>query len=237
MLFLDTLGMCADLDSMSTLWFVVLSPRLGQKFKICFGTQIIRRINLNIYRCFKEALIDKALKMCGVTMNIIKHANHALKEYGGFKFLAYAVPISLITRYIQLSNRQILKKLIKQSKGRFTIKKINGSKMYLDINDEGLSHDLISDGVREFYATQKMKKEIKKGDVIVDIGANIGYYALLEARLVGKKGIVYAIEPVPRNIAILKKNIELNNYSNLEVYQLAYGGQKGSCLDICSPKI
>jgi len=161
-------------------------------------------------------------------MNIIKRADRALREYGGFKFLAYAVPISLITRYIQLSSKQILKKSIKQSKGRFIIKEINDNKMCLDVNDEGLSHDLIVDGVREFYATQRMKKEITAGDIVVDIGANIGYYALLEAKLVGKKGVVYAIEPVPQNVEILRKNVKLNNYRNIEVYQLAIGDKKGT---------
>jgi len=99
--------------------------------------------------------------------------------------------------------------------------------MYLDVADKGLSQDLIMDGTREVYFVETVKKEVKAEDIVVDIGANIGYYALLEARIVGDKGRVYAIEPVTENIGLLRKNIELNGYTNIEVYQLAIGDKKG----------
>jgi FkbM family methyltransferase len=161
-------------------------------------------------------------------MNIIKLGICSVKSRGFFKTLAYAVPLFLINNYLLLARRRIAKKISKQVEGGFIIKEIAGSKMYLDIYGEGLPRDLIIDGVREYYVTERMKKEIKEGDVIVDIGANIGYYALLEARLVGEKGVVYAIEPVPENVELLEKNIRLNNYSNIKVFQLAAGNRIGT---------
>lgn len=140
----------------------------------------------------------------------------------GFKSFLYGVLLYVCRRYAWFLNR---KKLV--SPGGFVIREVNGSKMYLDLADEGLSRDLIVDGVREAYALETVKRELKEGQVVVDIGANIGYYALLEARIVGTSGKVYAIEPVPGNVEILKKNIELNGYSNVEVHQLAIGGEKG----------
>ncbi|TRZ80986.1 FkbM family methyltransferase [bacterium] len=68
-------------------------------------------------------------------------------------------------------------------------------------------------------------KEIKKGDIVIDIGANIGYYALMEANLVGSKGKIYAIEPVPQNFKLLEHNIALNNYTNIETFNLAIGAK------------
>lgn len=56
----------------------------------------------------------------------------------------------------------------------------------------------------------------------------LGYYALLESRLVGEEGKVYAIEPVPENIKLLKRNIEINQYSNIDIFQLAVGDNNGS---------
>jgi len=50
---------------------------------------------------------------------------------------------------------------------------------------------------------------------VVDIGANIGYYSLIAAKLVGKNGIVYAFEPEPRNYELLCKNIRVNGFSNV----------------------
>jgi len=46
-------------------------------------------------------------------------------------------------------------------------------------------------------------------------------------KIVGEKGKVYAIEPVPDNVDLLKRNIELNKYTNIEVYQLAIGSKDG----------
>lgn len=111
-----------------------------------------------------------------------------------------------------------------RSKTRYVEREIAGNKMCLDLKDPGISSDLLRDGIREPFLTESIQEEIREGDVIVDIGANIGYYALQEARLVGDNGKVYAIEPVPENVELLKKNIELNNYSNIEVFQLAVGG-------------
>jgi len=61
----------------------------------------------------------------------------------------------------------------------------------------------------------------------LDVGSNIGYYAMLESNLVGKKGKVIAIEPSPINFSYLKKNIEQNNLSNVQLYNLAAGNFNG----------
>ena len=113
-----------------------------------------------------------------------------------------------------------------KAKNAIITRRIQGSKMSLNLKDKGISKDLALDSIREPESTNMIKKELKKGDVVIDIGANIGYYALMESRLVGNKGKVYAIEPVDENVKSLKKNIKLNNCSNIEVYKTAIG-EKG----------
>ena len=66
-----------------------------------------------------------------------------------------------------------------------------------------------------------IKQQIKKGNNVIDIGANIGYFTLLFAKLVGPDGKVFAFEPDPTNFSILKKNIEVNNYNNVILSQKA----------------
>lgn len=56
---------------------------------------------------------------------------------------------------------------------------------------------------------------IRPAMVTVDIGANIGYYTLLAAQLVGENGRVFAFEPEPENYDVLLRNIELNGYGNV----------------------
>jgi FkbM family methyltransferase len=55
----------------------------------------------------------------------------------------------------------------------------------------------------------------KKGDVVVDIGAHIGRYTITSAKQVGNMGKVVAIEADPENFEILKRNIALNNLTNV----------------------
>jgi FkbM family methyltransferase len=65
-----------------------------------------------------------------------------------------------------------------------------------------------------------LKRELKGGDVFIDVGANIGFYSLLASPLVGSDGQVVAIEADPEMFQILNENIELNDYKNVEPLNL-----------------
>lgn len=66
------------------------------------------------------------------------------------------------------------------------------------------------------------------GDVIFDIGANIGTVALLLAAHGRPNGVtVHAFEPESRNAAHLRKNIEINGLDNVRVHELALGAEPG----------
>ena len=75
----------------------------------------------------------------------------------------------------------------------------------------------------EPYETKLILKQTKKGDVVVDVGANIGYYTILLADKVGKNGKVYAFEPDKLNFEILVKNIKANNLKNVIAVNAAVG--------------
>jgi FkbM family methyltransferase len=62
---------------------------------------------------------------------------------------------------------------------------------------------------------------LKPGDIFVDIGANIGYYTILASKLVGANGRVFAIEPVPQTVKILKINLLLNEANNVTLIEKA----------------
>ena len=96
--------------------------------------------------------------------------------------------------------------------------------MFLDSVD---SLRLSFNGVYEPCETEFVMNEIKKGDVVLDIGANIGYYTLIFARLVGEEGKVFAFEPDPENFALLKKNVEINGYHNVVLVQKAISNKTG----------
>ncbi len=60
-----------------------------------------------------------------------------------------------------------------------------------------------------------LRSEIKGGDIVLDVGANIGLFSCLMATLVGPSGKVFAFEPDPGNLTLLKKNIEENGLQNI----------------------
>ena len=91
------------------------------------------------------------------------------------------------------------------------------------LNDEGISSELLIHGIHEPLTTHLVNEEIRSGMKIIDIGSNIGYYAILESRLVGKSGKIFSIEPSPTNFELLKENLELQNEKNFELYNLAIG--------------
>jgi FkbM family methyltransferase len=80
-----------------------------------------------------------------------------------------------------------------------------------------------------FYEHAKQRviyDEVRPGTIFYDIGANVGFYSLLASKLVGS-GQVYAFEPVPRNLYFLKKHLELNSVSNVEVLERAVSDRVG----------
>jgi FkbM family methyltransferase len=72
--------------------------------------------------------------------------------------------------------------------------------------------------------TFHLDKLVKPGDLVIDIGANLGYYARLLAQCVGRKGFVYAVEPVAPIRQVLEWN--LRGYTNVEVLPYALGAEE-----------
>jgi FkbM family methyltransferase len=68
---------------------------------------------------------------------------------------------------------------------------------------------------------------IRPGMTVVDVGANIGLYALFFAQLVGRAGAVYAFEPEPALFGALARGRELARRENLRVFPLALGDAPG----------
>ena len=83
--------------------------------------------------------------------------------------------------------------------------------------------------VSEYYEQKQIQKylTLKQGDVFIDLGANVGKYALLASKLVGPSGRVFAVEPDPSCIPILYKNRALNLAWNLTIIHAAIGRKNG----------
>jgi FkbM family methyltransferase len=83
-------------------------------------------------------------------------------------------------------------------------------------------------GTYELQLQSAIAELIKPGMVVYDIGANIGFIALLLAQTVGRKGQVVAFEALPENLDRLRDNLSLNDVdSNVQVEPLAVTGHQG----------
>ena len=63
-----------------------------------------------------------------------------------------------------------------------------------------------------------MRPLLRPGMVVLDVGANIGYYSLLAAARVGPTGQVIAFEPGAANTALIQKSAQANGFSNIAVW-------------------
>lgn len=134
----------------------------------------------------------------------------------------------MASKGVKSKRKMLLLYLKLRSKDGLVLREILGSKMYLDTSDPGISEELLFTGIHEELATKIFSQEISRGMTIVDIGANLGYYALLEASIIGEEGQVYALEPVRKNFDILIKNIAVNGYKNVKAYCKAVSSKSGT---------
>ena len=83
-------------------------------------------------------------------------------------------------------------------------------------------------GSNELPMQVALTRFLRAGDTFYDVGGNIGFFSLIAARLVGPSGKVIAVEPVPRNAAIIRRNAARNGFSNVTVLEIALGAERGT---------
>ncbi len=78
-------------------------------------------------------------------------------------------------------------------------------------------------------AVVRLSRELMlPGDKVLDVGANIGLWAMGAARAVGASGAVHAVEPIPENHARLVSNLALNGLTHVRTAQVAFSNRSGS---------
>lgn len=101
-------------------------------------------------------------------------------------------------------------------------------KLCLDVS-RSITHQLLFlEGERFIQERFLLSKLLKPGMRVVDVGANIGYYLLLFEKYIGSEGKVICIEPSVENLPELKKNIEINRFVNVKLFDVAIGMDDGT---------
>jgi FkbM family methyltransferase len=96
-----------------------------------------------------------------------------------------------------------------------------GFSIYVQRDDFGVGKHIASAKCWEPHVTSQLRSLLKPGCVFIDVGANVGYFTLLAASLVGAQGKVIAFEPNPANCDLLSCSIEENGFENVRLYPYA----------------
>jgi FkbM family methyltransferase len=106
-----------------------------------------------------------------------------------------------------------------------------GHLLYVSTADLPLDHahaGLIVRGTLEPPVQEALRRLLAPGAVFYDVGANIGFFTILGARLVGPEGRVVAFEPVPACARAVAHNIALNEFAHAEIREEAVGARSGT---------
>ena len=98
-----------------------------------------------------------------------------------------------------------------------------------------IGFNLLKKGMYEPSMIEIIQSYLYPGSVIVDLGANEGYFSVIAAKLVGDSGRVVAVEPQSRLQSVINKNLDLNHCSNTEVLQTVVSDKREKMMLHLSP--
>ena len=110
---------------------------------------------------------------------------------------------------------------------KISIQHTTGDTLFLNPDDKVLVKSLNQSHEYEKGTVSLVSKLVKNGMNVINIGANIGYFTILLASLVGNNGKVFAFEPLPISVEFLKKNVEFNDYKNTEIIKKGVSQSSG----------
>ena len=141
---------------------------------------------------------------------------HGCRWIDRFHLLLFAV-VRSTPRSLREKNRRVdqLQRTLENSIAEKTILRVFGlTYNILDSDSLRIIVPECEDWIWKFFRP-------KEGDVVIDVGANIGKYTCVMARRVESKGLVVAIEPHPTNFAVLTRNIRNNDLRNVRALNIA----------------
>lgn len=92
--------------------------------------------------------------------------------------------------------------------------------------DDYVSPAIQDGGLWEPLETRLLLALLKPGDLVVDIGANIGWYSIVASLRVGPAGQVVSFEPAVANFALLRRNVTRNRLRNVRIHRAAVGDRR-----------
>jgi len=105
---------------------------------------------------------------------------------------------------------------------------IHGYRTTLDLSEH--IQRMVYLGTYERWETRAVRRYLRSGMTLVDVGANMGYFTLLGARIVGPTGRIIAVEPSPSAADRLASVIEVNQIPNVTLERCGLGREAGEMM-------
>lgn len=132
----------------------------------------------------------------------------------------------VIRKMIYKVHSRFLKRVLKRKE--MMIRLSRSRRMVFPLCISGIGWWLAIYRTREPDHLYMINEVLSEGNSVLDIGANIGYYVLIEAELMNGKGVIYAYEPDNRNIEFLKRNVSINGLDNIvDIFNVAVSNKSG----------
>jgi FkbM family methyltransferase len=107
--------------------------------------------------------------------------------------------------------------------GQVNLVILDDFKIYARESDQDVGKPIIEHGIYERHLTAVFKRYLGRGMNVLDVGANIGYFTMLSAALVGPAGSVVAIEPNGSNTRLIEASRRANAFEHVTIVQAAAG--------------
>ncbi|MBS1810944.1 MAG: FkbM family methyltransferase [Acidobacteria bacterium] len=108
----------------------------------------------------------------------------------------------------------------------YRVSLVNGDHMYLDLREDMCFGQFFDGCISGEQGTDTLfNRLLHKGAVVIDVGANIGYYTRIASNLVGQEGQVLAFEPSPKALSVLKLNT--GDLGNVQIFPVALSDSEG----------
>lgn len=95
-----------------------------------------------------------------------------------------------------------------------------GARAYCDLSDSA-GRSVFLFGAADAGVLRVVRRVVRRGDAMLDIGANHGQYALACAARVGSGGVVHAFEPQPHLAELIRRSAQANGFAHLHTHELA----------------
>jgi FkbM family methyltransferase len=194
------------------------------------GKQILERINMNIL--YK---LSKKIRTSEVTPDTIRFAYklilnrepesiQAINNHLNAKSLQELGQIMMSSEEFR-SNNKTFENIVKSQ--WIAVEVMDDFVQWVNLTDNYVSRGCMSDNY-EPNETAFLKSRVKEGDVILDIGANIGWFTLLACKMAGPKGKVHSFEPRPDTSRMLQRTISMNKLEDrVTLWQAALSDETG----------